>query len=98
MSQELNNQDRSPSDFSKPGNAGVLPDHFIPWQWGVTYTVHPELLSPVQCGREYRLTISVLRRVVHAQDPGYADLYNRATTIANGRTARLQCADHDASS
>jgi hypothetical protein len=58
--------------------------------------VHPELLSPIQCGREYRLTVSVLRRVVNAQDPGYANLYNRATTIANGRTAQLQCADRDA--
>jgi hypothetical protein len=93
MSQELNNRDQCPPDFYKPGNDGVLPDHFTPWRWGVTYTVHPELLSPIQSGREYRLTVSVLRKVLNAQDPGYADLYNRATTIANGRTARLQCAD-----
>jgi hypothetical protein len=96
MSQELTNRDQCLPDFSKPGNDGVLPDHFTPWRWGVTYTVHPELLSPTQRGREYRLTVSVLRRVGNAHDPGYADLYNRATTIANGRTARLKCADHNA--
>jgi len=95
MSEELNNRHQCPPDFSRPDNHGVLPDGFIPWRWGVTYTVHPELLLPIKCGREYRLTVSVLHRVANAQDPGYADLYERATTIANGRAVRLRCADED---
>jgi len=96
MSEELNNRNQCRPGFSKPGNDGVLPDDFTPWRWSVTYTVHPELLSPIKCEREYRITASVLRRVVNAHDPGYADLYDRATTIANGRATRLRCADRDA--
>jgi len=68
----------SQTDFSKPGNDGVLPAGFVPWRWSVTYTVHPELLSPIKSGREYRITAGALLRVENAQDPRYADLYNRA--------------------
>jgi hypothetical protein len=95
MSEELNNRDQCSPDFSKPGNDGVLPAGFVPWRWSVTYTVHPELISPIKSGREYRITAGALLRVENAQDPRYADLYNRATTIANGRAGRLRCAEHD---
>jgi hypothetical protein len=82
-------------DFSKPGDDGALPDGFTPWRWAVTYTVHPELLSPVKHGREYRIVVSVLRKMDSAQDPGYVGLYDRATTIATARATRLKCSDPD---
>src|SRR5262249_15805503 len=88
---------RMSEDFSNPGDTGeALPDGFKPWQWGLNYTVHPELISPLKCGREYRITVSALRKVVNLQDPGYAALYERATTITKGRAARLTSADQDA--
>jgi hypothetical protein len=95
MSEERYNANQSAPAFSKPGNDGVLPADFSPWRLGITYTVHPELLSPIKCGREYRFAVSVLRRVGNAYAPGYADLYDRATAIGNARAARLQCTDPD---
>ncbi len=82
-------------DFSKPGDDGALPDSFPPWRWIVSYTVHPELLSPVKYAQEYRIAVSVLRKIVSTQEPRYAGLYDRAATIANARVARLKCADPD---
>src|SRR5689334_16912446 len=84
-------------DFSKPGDdRGVLPDGFTPWRWGVTYTVHPEMLLHVKCGQEYRFVASVLRKFADGESPRYADLYARAAAIANGRAASLQCSESGA--
>jgi hypothetical protein len=80
------------ADFSKPGSAGELPDDFTPWKWGVSYTVRPELLSPLVCGEEYRIGASVLRsRPDDATCRGYADLYERANMIVRTRAAQLMC-------
>jgi hypothetical protein len=84
-------------DFSKPGDdRGVLPGDFIPWRWGVTYTVHPEMFLHVKCGQEYRFVASVLRKGAEGESPGYADLYTRAAAIANARAASLRCSDFGA--
>jgi hypothetical protein len=32
-----------------------LPQGFKEWQWGVTYTVRPQMLLPLLCGREHRI-------------------------------------------
>jgi len=84
-------------DYANPGNdGGVLPDDFTPWRWVLSYTVHPELLTPARLGQERRFVVSVVRRVADGQDPGYADLYKRAATIAKARASRVQCAVPDA--
>jgi hypothetical protein len=83
-------------DFSKPGEDGALPEGFTPWRWAVTYTVHPELISPVKARHECRIVTSVLRKVAGAE-PDYAALYERATRIARGRAGRLKCEDPNVS-
>jgi hypothetical protein len=86
-----------PIDYANPGNdGGVLPNDFIPWRWVLSYTVHPELLTPAKLGQERRFVVSVLRKVYNAENPGYADLYERAVTIVKGRASRAQCAVPDA--
>jgi hypothetical protein len=85
-------------NFSQPGSDGVLPDGFKEWQWGVIYTVRPELLPPLVRGREYRTAASTRRRVAKtvAKDQeftAYEELYRRAACMANARIADLTCAD-----
>jgi hypothetical protein len=87
------NRSEETVDFSKPGSSGTLPAEHVPWGWGVTYTVRPELLSDLDCGQEYRLTASVLWKRPHDETfGGYADLYDRASAIAQARAAELRCA------
>src|SRR5215467_12808504 len=75
-------------DYANPGNdGGVLPDDFIPWRWVLSYTVHPELLTPAKLGQERHFVVSVLRKLADGQNPGYADLYERAAAIAKGRAS-----------
>src|SRR5262245_32048051 len=92
----LKRSDRQPEttpDFSQPGSDGQLPEDYVPWRWGVSYTVRPELLSPLVCGEEYLITASVLRKRPDDETfTGYADLYERAIAIAHARAAALQCA------
>jgi hypothetical protein len=79
-----------PSDFSKPGADGALPEGFTPWRWGVTYTVRPEMRSSLVSGHEYKISVSVLRKAgVDEEFKGYAALYDRAMTIARTRIADL---------
>src|SRR5438128_3071409 len=79
-------------DFSQPGADGALPDAFIPWRWGVTYTVRPELLSTLVPGQEYRIAVSVVRKLQNSENlNGYADLYEHATAIAEARASQLTC-------
>ena len=80
-------------DFSRPGNDGSLPENYVPWRSGVTYTVRPELLSPLVCGEEYFITAAVLwKRPNDETFSGYADLYEHASAIAHARAAVLRCA------
>lgn len=82
------------ADFSKPGSLGELPGDFAPWRWAVSYTVRPELLSSLVCGKEYVIGVSVLRR--RPDDvgfAGYADLYERASTIVATRALQLTCSN-----
>lgn len=44
-------------DYANPGNdSRVLPDDFIPWRWVLSYTVHPQLLTPAKLGQEPALS------------------------------------------
>jgi hypothetical protein len=80
--------------FSQPGNDGTLPEGFKEWQWGVIYTVRPELLAPLVRGREYRIVASTRRRVAKDEDFGaYGELYQRAAWAARARVADATCAD-----
>ena len=80
-------------DFSRPGSAGSLPEDYVPWRWGVSYTVRPELLTPLVCGEEYLITVGVLSKKPSDETfSGYADLYEQATAIAHARAAALRCA------
>jgi hypothetical protein len=77
-------------DFSKPGSEGTLPAQYTPWRWAVAYTVRPELLSALTHGKEYRIIVSILRNRPDGRTfKGYADLYERAHTIADARVAEL---------
>jgi hypothetical protein len=88
------NQLKAVPDFSKPGGEGTLPDGFTPWRWGVSYTVQPEVLSRLACGKEYRIGVSILRNKPDNETfSGYADLYERANTIVKARIAELTCSD-----
>ncbi len=82
---------------STPGGArGALPPSFVPWQRGVTCTVRPELLAPLQENREYRLNVTVRRRVptgcAYAE---YATLYRRATGLAHARLDAVGARNHE---
>jgi hypothetical protein len=81
-------------DFSQSGSDGALPDGFKEWQWGVIYTVRPELLSPLKREREYRIMASTRRRIGKDQEfTAYEELYRRAAWMANARIADLTCAN-----
>lgn len=89
---QTNHQSEMKADFSRPGSAGTLPEDYVPWRWGVSYTVRPELISPLVCGEEYLITVSVLgKRPNDETFSGYADLYENATAIAYARAASLRC-------
>jgi hypothetical protein len=84
--------------FSQPGSDGALPEGFKEWQWGVIYTVRPELLSPLARGREYRIAASTRRRVAGTvpkdqEFTAYGELYQRAAGMAKARLGDLTCAD-----
>ena len=77
-------------DFSQPGSDGALPSGFTDWQWGVTYTVRPEILSPLISSHEYRMIATVRRKIAKGEEfTAYGDLYQRATAIANARISEL---------
>src|SRR5262249_39537427 len=83
---------RHDPDFNKPGADGTLPEGFNPWRWCLSYTVRPDILSPLVPGREYIVAVSALQRISsNEQFEGYASLYDRATAIAEGRVAQLRC-------
>ena len=81
-------------DFFEPGNDGALPDGFAVWRRGVTYTVRPEMLSPLDRGREYRINATVRRKIAKdGEFTAYGDLYQRCTRILRGCTEALTSSD-----
>lgn len=61
-----------------------------PWRRGVVYTVRPEMLAPLERGREYRILIGV-RRMAPIGEPftAYGELYRRAATLTDARVAAM---------
>jgi len=56
-----------------------LPVDFVPWQRGVTCTVRPEWLAPVDPSRTYLANVTVQRAApLHEPVTDYGALYNRA--------------------
>ena len=86
----------SQPDFFQPGDDGALPDGFIEWQRGLTYTVHPVILEPLRQGHHYRINATVRRTIAKGETFTYDEVYERATAIANARIAELQCASERA--
>jgi hypothetical protein len=77
-------------DFHQPGNEGALPDGFTVWRRGVTYTVRPEILMPLHRGQEYRINVTVRRKIAKDEEfTAYGDLYRRCTEILRARSATL---------
>jgi hypothetical protein len=60
------------------------------WRRGVIYTVRPEILAPLERGRQYRILVGE-RRMASKSEPfaGYAELYRRALSITAARVAAL---------
>jgi hypothetical protein len=82
------------ADFSHGGEYGELDRDFQEWRRGLTYTVRPELLRPLQLNQEVRLNVTV-RRVASITEapPSFAHVYERATAILEARIATLRCDD-----
>ena len=57
------------------------------WRQGVIYTVRPEILAPLEHGREYRILVAV-RRI---RKQSYGELYRRVKAITDARVAALDC-------
>jgi hypothetical protein len=88
----LDTQRHSAPDYSRP----VLPDISGTWRLGISYTVRPEILSPLPAREEYRICVSVLRKVQNADAfDGYKELYARTAAIAHARAARLTGLDEE---
>ena len=82
------------ANFLEPGADGELSSNYAEWQFGVTYTVRPEIQSPLNRGREYRILTSVRRKVGRERKfTDYTELYEQALKIAALRIADLRCAD-----
>jgi hypothetical protein len=80
----------SQPDFFRPGGDGVLPNGFVEWQRGLTYTVRPEILAPLRLGREYRINATVRRTIMTGIAVTYDEVYHQAAAIANARIAELR--------
>jgi hypothetical protein len=81
-------------DFLQAGNDGTLPDGFTVWRRGVTYTVRPEILTPLHRGQEYQINATVRRKIANGEEfTAYGDLYQRCTGILRARSAKLTSCD-----
>ncbi len=77
-------------DFLQHGHDGALPDGFPAWRRGVTYTVRPEILAPLQRGQEYRMNATVRRKIAKAGEfRAYAELYDMCVRILRARSGIL---------
>jgi hypothetical protein len=64
---------------SSGGTEGTLPDDFVPWLRGVTCTVRPEWLAPIDATRTYLANVTVQRVAALDQTfTDYASLYSEA--------------------
>jgi hypothetical protein len=69
-------------DSLSSGGEGSLPAGFVPWQRGVTCTVRPEWLAPIDAGRTYLANVTVQRSApLHEPFADYGPLYNHAMVI-----------------
>jgi hypothetical protein len=81
-------------DFLQPGNDGTLPNGFTVWRRGVTYTVRPEILTPLHRGQEFQINATVRRKIAKDEEfTAYGDLYHRCTGILRARSAKLTSRD-----
>ena len=64
------------------GSEGTLPSGFVAWQRGVTCTVRPEWLAPIDANRTYLANVTI-QRVARLREPftDYGSLYNNAMAI-----------------
>ena len=76
------------ADFSQSSSDGGLPDDFVEWQWGVTYTLRPPGGPPLTPGREYPITVSV-RKMSADPSQAYGPIYRHALRIASARSDEL---------
>jgi hypothetical protein len=72
-------------DSPLAGGEGTLPVDFVPWQRGVTCTVRPEWLAPIDPSRTYLANVTV-QRAAPLREPftDYGSLYNHAMAIVRG--------------
>lgn len=77
-------------DFSLPGGDGALPDGFVEWRRGLTYTVRPTILHPLRRGHHYRINATVRRNIAKGETFTYDDVYRRATAITDARIVELR--------
>jgi hypothetical protein len=69
-------------DSLSAGGEGTLPADFVPWQRGVTCTVRPEWLAPIDACRTYLANVTVQRSApLHEPFADYGALYNHAMVI-----------------
>ena len=84
----------STPDFLQQGHDGALPEGFPVWRRGVTYTGRPEVLAPLRRGQEYRINVTVRRKIAKVGEfIAYADLYDICTGILGARSATLTSSD-----
>jgi hypothetical protein len=76
------------TDWSSEGSEGTLPDGFVPWRRGVTCTVRPEWLAPIDPHRTYLANVTI-QRTAPLREPftDYQSLYSDAAAIV-GRHRR----------
>jgi hypothetical protein len=80
-------------DFSQPSSDGALPDDFVEWQWGVTYTLRPPDGPPLSRGREYLITVSVRKMSPDSRRfQTFGPIYHHALRIATARGEELAAA------
>jgi hypothetical protein len=69
-------------DSLSAGGEGILPVDFVPWQRGVTCTVRPEWVAPIDARRTYLANVTVQRSApLHEPFADYGALYNHAMAI-----------------
>ena len=69
-------------DWSSVGAEGTLPVDFVPWQRGVTCTVRPEWLAPIEPQRTYFANVTVQRATPLSERlTDYGSLYKQAMSI-----------------
>jgi hypothetical protein len=67
-------------DSLSAGGEGTLPADFVPWQRGVTCTVRPEWLAPIDACRTYLANVTVQRSApLHEPFADYGALYHLYT-------------------